>query len=193
MKTLVSFGAVGSEFLRRSSAQHSATGSHHRSVTSTTVSAPPGLATEHLHIFTTSAFRCSSACMLINLVSPGVAGSAPRRPTPVHGLSGGHKFKSRSMSPARFEDTAPWALGVGGRAGSQDDVGPVLCVNISREVFHVIGCHDEAIVKPREKQCLSGQDDIGVDLLVVGGAEPFSPASAQSSAAMRIAAVVIGM
>src|SRR5262249_26790040 len=50
---LVSFGAGRSTSDRRMSARRTVTGSPRRTVAPTTVSAPPGLTTEHLYNFTT--------------------------------------------------------------------------------------------------------------------------------------------
>ena len=67
-------------------------------------------------------------------------------------------------------------------------MGPVLCVNISREMLHVVGCHDQAISEAREEPCLSRQDDIGIDPFVVGCGEPFSvhPSRVRGPCASRV-------
>ena len=55
-RTLVSFGAGRSTIIRRTSARRTVTGTPRRTVALTSASAPPGLTTDLLYIFTTSAF-----------------------------------------------------------------------------------------------------------------------------------------
>src|SRR5438105_3507421 len=78
MIPIVSFGAGRSPFFRRTSARRTVAGTRRRTLTPTTVSAPPGLTTEYIYKFTTPAFRYS--CVNMSFISdpPGAAGSDPK-------------------------------------------------------------------------------------------------------------------